>query len=145
MSYNEYFYLERKRYANEINEFGSLTRLNEELKDNLTVKESQVLDLSAQIAEVKESLRATTMKNKILEGQLEEVKKIKPMLDIRKNYINLLENKVRNLEKFCSTLNEENCKLKFGINRLEKFRFHSFLASMGKATNLLQSQWLENF
>lgn len=121
-------------------EFANLEHLNGELKGNLLVKEAQILDLSEQIAEVKQSLSATSIKNKILESQLEAVKKIVPMLDVRKNYIHVLEEKLRHLDEVCSNLNEENCKLKYGINRLEKFRFHSLLASMGKTTNLLQSQ-----
>lgn len=115
--------------------------MNNELKENLAVKEAQIVDLSGQIADVKRSLSATSMKNKILESQLEEMKKIEPMLDVRKNYINVLEDKMRHLDELCSSVNEENCKLKCEISRLENFRFHSLLAAMGKDTTLLHSQY----
>lgn len=136
-----HFYLERKQFLIQKTEYENLERLNGELKGNLVVKEAQILDLSGQIAEVKQSLSATSIKNKSLKSQLEEVKKIEPMLEVRKNYIRVLEEKLRHLDELCTNLNEENCKLKYGINRLENFRFHSFLASMGKTTNLLQSQY----
>lgn len=126
---------------NERKEYPNLGSVNKELKENLAVKEARISDLSGQIADVKRSLNATSTKNKILECQLEELKKIEPMLDVRKNYINVLEDKIRQLEELCSNMNEENCKLKCGISRLENFRFHSLLALMGKDTTLLQGQY----
>lgn len=88
------------------------------------------MDLSGLIAEVKQSFGAASIRNKSLESQLDEVMKVEPMLDVRKNYISYLEEKVRHLEGLCSNLNEENCKLKYGVEQLERFRFHSFLAAM---------------
>lgn len=114
---------------------------NKELEAVISVKDAQILDLSGKIADINQSLSAASKKNEILETHLEETKKIEPMLDVRKNYINVLEDKVRNLERLCSNMNEENCKLKYGIDRLETFRFHSFLAAMEKGTTLLQSQY----
>lgn len=98
------------------------------------------MDLEGRISHIEQSFSALAMKNKLLESQLDEVKKIEPMLDVRKNYINNLEEKIKHLEEICSNLNEENCQLKHGIDRLENFRFHSLLAMMGKDTNLLQGQ-----
>ncbi|XP_037046936.1 coiled-coil domain-containing protein 102B-like [Bradysia coprophila] len=128
---------DNKKFSNEKNEFQTLTRLNKELIESLAVKEAQILDLSGQIADVKQSFNAARIRNETLESQLEEVKKIEPMLDVRKNYINNLEEKVKHLENLCSDMNDENCKLKYGINRLESFRLHSFLAAMGRDTCLL--------
>ncbi len=117
-----------------------MTRLNQDLTANLVVKEAQIFDLSGQLADINQSFTATSTKNKVLESQLDEVKKIEPMLDVRKNYINMLEDKVKHLERLCSNMHEENCKLKYGIDRLECFRVHSFLAAIEKDSCLLHSQ-----
>lgn len=114
---------------------------NDELKENLAVKDAQISDLSGQLSDLKRLLSSMTIKNKNLESHLEEAKKIEPMLDVRKNYINVLEDKLRHLEALYSNMSEENCKLKYGIDWLENFRFHSFLAVMGKDTNLLHGQY----
>lgn len=135
------FRLDKEQFSYEKKEFPNLARVNKELKENLAVKEAQILDLSGQIADVKQSLSAATTKNNVLESQLDELKKIEPMLDIRKNYIKVLEDKIRQMEELCINMNEENCKLKYGIGRLEKFRYHSFLAAMGKDETLLQGQY----
>lgn len=118
-----------------------MSSLNKELKKNLAVKEAQILDLGGQLADAKRSISAITLNNKTLKSQLDEVKKIEPMLDARKNYINVLEGKIRSLEDLCSNMNDENCKLKYGIDRLEDFRFHSFLTIMEKDTTLLQGRY----
>lgn len=120
------------------NEIENLKSITEELKGNLVVKEAHILNLSEQITEVKQSLNTTSVKNTFLESKFDEMKKVLPMLEIRKNYINILEEKVRHLENLYSSMNEENCKLKYGIDRLENFRFCSFLSSMENHTNLLQ-------
>lgn len=132
---------DNKQFTNEKNEFQTLSRLNGELTESSAVKDAQILDLSGQIAEVKQSLNATLTRNKTLESQLEEIRKIEPMLEVRKNYINVLEDKVKHLEDLCANVNEENRKLKYGIDRLECFRFHSILAAVGRDTYLLQDQY----
>lgn len=122
-------------------EVEKFARDNEELKASLLLKDAQILDLSGQIAVVRQTLSETTLKNTISQRQLSQVKRIQPMLDIRGNYINGLEEKIRDFEQLCSDITKENLKLKYEVHCLKTFRFHSLLASMDKTTNLLQTQY----
>ncbi|KAJ6643124.1 hypothetical protein Bhyg_08080 [Pseudolycoriella hygida] len=131
---------EKKLFSIDIKALHLFKQTNKELKEHSELKDAQILDFSEQIADAHRSLTAALTKNKALESQLQELKKVEPMLDIRKSYINSLEERVSQLEILCSNLNEENRQLKCGIEQLEEYRLQYFLAMIEKDTNLFQCQ-----